>query len=223
MLAAVGADSHPQTRIAHRRADRRTVVTCPSIGLDERRSASRCVLGSFAMSQGKSRGLAAVLLVFLAWLGACSDAEEAGPGASQQGAREIDDPLNAASETCVQRINDFRETLGLPAYERWSGQEACADEQARSDSMTGKDHGEFGACGEFAQNECPQWRSIDETIDVCLQMMWDEGPPPSMPCEDECYKRHGHFLAMSSTRYTEVACGFYETPDGEVWAIHNFR
>jgi hypothetical protein len=46
--------------------------------------------------------------------------------------------------------------------------------------------------------------------------MWDEGP-------GEPYSEHGHFLNMSSTDSTQVACGFYEAPNGKVWAIQNFR
>jgi hypothetical protein len=47
--------------------------------------------------------------------------------------------------------------------------------------------------------------------------MWDEGPgdfygPPP----------HGHYINMSSTSYTMVACGFYEGPRG-VYAAQNFR
>lgn len=133
------------------------------------------------------------------------------------------DPLDQARQACVDRINDFRATLGLPPYQRWVEQEACTDGQAQSDSQTGQAHGAFGDCGENAQNECPGWRSIDQTISGCLQSMWDEGPPPTTPCRGQCFQDHGHFINMSSERYTQVSCGFFETPEGEVWAIQNFR
>ncbi|HVJ21852.1 MAG TPA: hypothetical protein VM686_40890 [Polyangiaceae bacterium] len=40
--------------------------------------------------------------------------------------------------------------------------------------------------------------------------MWDEGPGG------------GHYDNMAGD-YSEVFCGFYTTPDGEVWALQNFR
>jgi len=33
----------------------------------------------------------------------------------------------------------------------------------------------------------------------------------------------GHYINMSNPDYTEVACGFYTTPDGYVWAVQDFR
>jgi uncharacterized protein YkwD len=128
------------------------------------------------------------------------------------GGREHDDQ----SAACVQRINDFRATIDLPPLGRWEDAEACADGQARSDSETGTAHGAFGKCGESAQNECPGWGSVDETVSGCLQMMWDEGP-------GDDYAAHGHYINMTNAAYTEVACGFYVTPDGPVWAVQDFR
>ncbi len=151
-------------------------------------------------------------LLLLGLLVACSNDDAAGAGASGNAS----DPLNAERQACVDRINAFRATLQLPPLMRWTEQEACTDGQARSDSQSGDAHGAFGDCDEHAQNECPGWKSIDETIQGCLQDMWDEGP-------GEPYSEHGHFLNMSSTEYSQVSCGFYETPDGEVWAIQNFR
>lgn len=58
------------------------------------------------------------------------------------------------------------------------------DGQAQSDSQTGDAHGAFGDCDERAQNECPGWRSIDQTIQDCLQDMWEEGP-------GESFSEHG--------------------------------
>jgi hypothetical protein len=132
---------------------------------------------------------------------ACSSEDDADPG------------LGGAPsdyQACVDRINAFRATVGLPPYERDAGSEACADGQARSDSESGDAHGAFGDCGEWAQNECPGWDSIEQTIDGCLQSMWDEGPGG------------GHYDNMAGD-YSEVFCGFYTTPDGEVWALQNFR
>jgi len=120
------------------------------------------------------------------------------------------------SDPCVDRINGFRATLDLPPLARWKDAESCADDQARQDSESGIAHGAFGQCEESAQNECPGWGSYDEIIEGCLQMMWDEGP-------GEPYSEHGHYINMTNTAYTEVACGFYTTPDGAVWAVQDFR
>ncbi len=37
------------------------------------------------------------------------------------------------------------------------------------------------------------------------------------------YSAHGHYLNMSSTRYTKVACGYHTAPDGQVWAVQDFQ
>ena len=88
--------------------------------------------------------------------------------------------------------------------------------QARSDSQTGQPHGAFGQCGENAQNECPGWPSLEDTVQGCLQMMWDEGP-------GENFQQHGHYINMSSTSYATVACGFHVAENGSVWALQNFK
>jgi hypothetical protein len=123
-----------------------------------------------------------------------------------------DDPL----QLCVDRINEFRATEGLPPYDRWTDGEDCAATQAAADAESGVAHSHFGDCNAFAQNTCPGWPSIDAVIGDCFQQMWDEGP-------GEDYNAHGHYLAMSSTDYTEVACAFVEMPDGSIWANQNFR
>lgn len=123
----------------------------------------------------------------------------------------------SVQQLCVDEINDYRATLGLQPYARWTSGEACADAAAESDSITGEPHGAFGSCGEFAQNECPGWPGpYERLIEDCLAMMWAEGP-------GEPFSEHGHFLNMSSTSYSEVACGFHTTPGGSVWAVQNFR
>lgn len=126
------------------------------------------------------------------------------------------DPYRKQRDQCVEAINAYRATLSLPPYTRWKAGEACADDEARQDSQTGTAHGAFGQCGEHAQNECPGWPSVEATVTGCLDMMWAEGP-------GEPFSAHGHYINMSSTQYTEVACGFYEMPSGSVWAVQNFR
>ena len=138
-------------------------------------------------------------------------------GGSGGGGTVSDSSYPAAAEDCVRIINEYRATLGLPAYQRWAGDEECADGQAKSDSETSTPHSSFGRCGEMAQNECPGWSGSPGTmIGSCLQMMWAEGPGSD-------FSAHGHYINMSSTSYTKVACGFYVTPGGRVWSVQDFR
>lgn len=116
-----------------------------------------------------------------------------------------------AAQLCVDTINAYRATLGLAPYARWTSAEACSDGEAQSDSQTGKAHGAFGRCGEWAQNECPGWSGPPGAmITSCLKMMWAEGPGG------------GHYENMRG-KYKRAACGFYVLPNGSVWAVQNFQ
>ncbi|MEM8606396.1 MAG: hypothetical protein AAGF92_04800 [Myxococcota bacterium] len=122
---------------------------------------------------------------------------------------------------CVARINQFRwECQCLPPLERWIDGEACTDDNAEYDSVNGA-HASFSAqpCGSGAraQNECPGWNSSEDVVSGCLQAMWDEGPEDGDP-----NTVNGHYETMASDVYTRVACGFYETPSGDVWGVQNF-
>lgn len=118
-------------------------------------------------------------------------------------------------QDCVDRINQFRwECQCLPPLQRWTEAEACTDQQSADDQATGIAHGNFGDCGEWAQNTCPDWNSDSQILDGCLQMMWDEGP-------GEPFSEHGHYINMSSLDYTRVACGRFGT--GAIWSNQNFQ
>lgn len=122
---------------------------------------------------------------------------------------------------CIARINQLRwECQCLPPIARWTDGEACADGNAQYDSLNGV-HASFYdqpcGTGARAQNECPGWPSTGQVIDGCLQTMWDEGPEDGDP-----NTVNGHYESMVSTSYTRVACGFYTTPSGSVWAVQNF-
>ncbi|HTN82238.1 MAG TPA: CAP domain-containing protein [Sorangium sp.] len=137
-----------------------------------------------------------------------------GPGTG--GSSGTGGPTGAA-QLCVDTINQHRATLGLAPLARWTEAESCSDEESESDGNTNTAHGAFGACDERAQNECPGWPGPPESmIGSCLQLMWDEGP-------GEDFNKHGHYINMSSTSFTKVACGFHTFPDGSVWAVQNFR
>ena len=120
-------------------------------------------------------------------------------------------------QLCVDTINDYRATLGLPPYARWLDAETCGDGEAQMDSVSGKPHSAFGMCGEWAQNECPGWSGPPiDAIAGCLAQMWAEGP-------GDDFSSHGHYINMSSTRYTRVACGFYSLPNSSFWAVQDFQ
>jgi hypothetical protein len=129
-------------------------------------------------------------------------------------------PAPAAStgdphQDCVDRINQFRwQCQCLPPLMRWNSAEGCTDQQSGDDQASGSAHGNFGACGEFAQNTCPNWGNEADVIGGCLQAMWDEGP-------GQPFSEHGHYLNMSSSEFTRVACGFSAGPSG-VWSNQNF-
>ncbi len=116
---------------------------------------------------------------------------------------------------CVDRINAFRATQGLYPLMQWVEADACADQEAKTDSETGTAHSAYGQCHEWAQNECPGWGSVASITEGCLQTMWDERLHTG--------GQQGHYLAMSSQKYTSVVCGFYETPTGKVWAVQNYK
>jgi hypothetical protein len=129
-------------------------------------------------------------------------------------------------QDCVDRINQFRTQCAcLPPLTRRMDGEACADQMAEYDAEKGMAHA--GSSDRIcqpggAQNSCPGYSSNNQVISLCLQQMWDEGPPPVDPCEGECFQEYGHFINMTSTSTTKVACGFFTTSAGKVWAVQNF-
>ena len=133
------------------------------------------------------------------------------PGCAPPVSASTGDP----AQDCVDRINQLRwECQCLPPLQRWTDAESCSDTQSSNDQNGGGPHGNFGACGEFAQNTCPDWPSESDVVGGCLQAMWDEGP-------GEPFIEHGHYINMSNPDYTKVACGFSASSAG-VWANQNF-
>ena len=139
-------------------------------------------------------------------------------------------------QDCVEVINAWRwQCQCLPPLERWTEGEACADEMAQYDYEVNvgateiEPHAGFiaGICSLSGrgQCECPAWGSIEGITqpreggfggmrESCLEMMWHEVDNPA--------GEQGHYEAMSSTRYAQVACGIYQGPDGDVWAVQNY-
>ena len=129
-------------------------------------------------------------------------------------------------QDCVDRINQFlTQCACLPALKRRKDGEACADQMAKYDSEQNAAHAGIRAkiCQPGgSQNECPGYSSNNQVLGLCMQQMWDEGPPPTADCTGSCYEEHGHFINMTDDSVTQVACGFYSTADGKVWAVQNF-
>jgi hypothetical protein len=125
-------------------------------------------------------------------------------------------PGGDVAQRCVDGINRYRATKGLPALARWSEGEGCATSEAAEDARTQQAHGSFGRCKEGAQNACPNWPGPPERmIDDCLRMMWDEGPGE--------FPAHGHYNNMVDPKSTRVACGVHTMADGRLWAVQDFR
>jgi hypothetical protein len=121
-----------------------------------------------------------------------------------------------ARTRCVDRVNELRASKGKGPIPRLASAESCADGQAKSDSETGKAHGAFNACANqvknwhgIAQNECPNYKSVEATLTGCIDMMWAEGPGG------------GHYDNMMGDS-THMACGFYTTPEGKVWQVQDY-
>ena len=156
--------------------------------------------------------------------GANPDARETGSasgglsGGAAGGPGDAGTDDDAAAQLCVDTINMYRATLGLAPYARWAvEQEACVSREALSDSQSNTPHGAFGMCTENAQNECPGWGgSLATIVSGCLKQMWAEGPGAD-------FNAHGHYINMSSTKYTRVACGFSTAANGKTWAAQDFK
>jgi hypothetical protein len=158
--------------------------------------------------------LAALALVTI--LAGCGNGG-GGAGAGSSNSSSTGSGSADAAQLCVDTINQLRATLNLPAYERWTDGEDCAGQEAEMDSQSQAAHGAFGMCGEHAQDECPGWPGPPASmIGGCLMQMWAEGPGSD-------FSKHGHFINMSSTDYTKVACGYHVLDDGSVWAAQNFQ
>jgi len=126
---------------------------------------------------------------------------------------------------CVARVNQFRACVCLPPLARWTEGESCADMDAAYDPSHSA-HAGFvaGICSPEgnAQDECPGYSSETQVVSLCIQQMFDEGPPPTADCTGDCYQMHGHYINMTNTRYTKIACGI-ATVSGKVTAVQDLQ
>ncbi len=164
--------------------------------------------------------------------GASTGGSSAGSGGSgscvKNLACKLDPPASTGDlqQDCVDRINQFlTQCACLPALKRRKDGEDCANQMAKYDAEQNKAHAGIRAkiCEPGgSQNSCPGYSSNQQVIGLCLQQMWDEGPPPTENCTGDCYEMYGHFINMTDDSVTQVACGFHTTASGKVWAVQNF-
>lgn len=147
-------------------------------------------------------------------------------GGEQGGSGGAADPFEGYRQHCVDKINEYRATVGLAPYTRWKEGEACADQMADHDATVKQAHDGFqkGICSPKGngQNECPGYGSPD-ALDGCLGQMWAEGPSPN----GEWDIPHGHYMNMVGeytyqgfqVKFTKVTCGF----SSKGWFLQNFQ
>lgn len=98
-------------------------------------------------------------------------------------------------QDCVDYINQFRASKGLPALQRKYDAESCVDQQADYDFLhPNPAHAAFGKCQENAQCECPKWPN-NMYVTKCIDQMIAEGP------------MGGHYRILVGN-YKYVACGY---------------
>lgn len=156
------------------------------------------------------------LFIFLSLIICSCGGDDASETEDQVVTDDSNDEFKEARTICFQETNKYRKQVGVPALTYATDKNSCSDDEAKSDSESGTAHGAFGECSEWAQNECPGWPApASGMVSSCLKMMFDEGP-------GEPYSAHGHYINMTSTKYTRVSCGFHVTDNGSVWLIQNF-
>ncbi len=172
--------------------------------------------------------LAIVASLFIA----CGDDSSTSPNPSNSSNGAFSES-NGWRNYCLDVINKYRASEDLkPLTLAPEAKQTCVDEQAAADLKINKAHGHFGNCGEFAQNSGSnidlKWQNTEEKIvDTYLEMMWSEKKLVESgernPDKKEDFSYIGHYLNMSSTKYTSVACGIAKNSDGtKGWLNINF-
>lgn len=136
-------------------------------------------------------------------------------------------------EDCLAKINEYRATEDMPPLTLAAEEkQTCTDDEAAADLASGKAHGHFGDCGEFAQNSGPNFtaswlKNATGVSDYYLEMMWSEkqlvesGKADLNSAAD--FSKIGHYKNMRSASYTKVACGIALSADGKTgWFNVNF-
>jgi len=111
-----------------------------------------------------------------------------------------------ARDLCVAAINSLRAGAGIPATTiRKPDQEACADAAAQQYTVDQKVV--LGVCSAWVTSVCPNWANTtpEAMIANCINQLWNDTTHPEMKA--------------NMIKYSQVACGFYVSPQGAVTAM----
>ncbi len=121
---------------------------------------------------------------------------------------------------CLDTVNACRAKLGLKSVAWSTSLEAFADQGARYDAARNVAHGHFSAFSKSAvpadaENALPGWplkdfKNVGAIVQQGTQQMWAEGPGG------------GHYENIRGDQ-TQLGCGIYVTPAGNVWVIQDFK
>ncbi len=117
---------------------------------------------------------------------------------------------------CVDEVNRYRASVGLPALSRSPVLEAFAQIGVEHDASIRIPHDYFrqtnGGGVAKAETEILWWRGLTtvRVISAGLAQMWAVGPG-------------GEHYDILVGRYTDVGCGIFVSPSGEVSVSQTFR
>lgn len=151
---------------------------------------------------------------------------------------EIDASTIAAMHgRCVNAINTMRAREGLPALQRWTDFERCADQAAKRDgrretigwSISQNIFCDWGPYAPVNQVTCANQHGED-AVEKCVTNMWNEKQNLYVNSNDDLACKDGHavedcadgYLHMRGGHkgyniYDRVACGIYPLDNGKVW------
>jgi hypothetical protein len=128
--------------------------------------------------------------------------------------------VNASTSLCVNEINRLRGTVGLAALASSSRIGAFSNDAAQVDGQAHVAHMYFrqtnGGNGTARAETMIEWWNVRDygTVEAIVRQgvatMWGEGPGGI------------HFDTITGP-YTEIGCGIFVAPDGEVTVSQDFR
>jgi len=163
--------------------------------------------------------LAAIVAIFSGAIGVAGCAQAGGPMSPDSIAADAS-TIAASTAFCVDEVNRLRATAGLSALQRSGRIDEFSTDAAKVDGEAHEAHTYFrmtnGGNGTArAENMIPWWKasqygSVRTIIRQGLATMWQEGPGGS------------HYENMKGG-YSEIGCGVYVSPAGEVTVSQDFR
>ena len=142
------------------------------------------------------------------------------PQHAQQQDQLDDNSRPLATKFCLDTINSYRGSKGLPPYAPWPAGEQCAAQQAGSYARGQTPDLQKDAClagQQYGQSTCSSSAgTLQEVVSGCLQSGWNEGPGAD-------FNQHGDYSYMSSRQFTTAACGFARGADGSVQTVQIYK